>query len=160
LQKIFLKKTIIILLLSLCVASCAKIDLFEKQADIPAQRWFYKNVPSFTFNITDTVSLYNIYIVLRHTDAYNYNNIWLQLGSQTPGDTLHFQNINLKLASDATGWEGTGTDDIFEVRKMITPGAIPFKKSGNYTFTISQIMRENPLMHILSVGLRIEKIKQ
>ncbi len=146
--------------MSLSFASCAKIDLFEKQANIPGQKWFYNNVPSFTFNIIDTISLYNVYIVLRHTDSYNYNNVWLQLGSKVPGDTMHFQNINLNLASDAGGWEGTGADDIFDVRKMITPGSVPFKKTGDYTFTISQIMRENPLKYVLSVGLRIEKVKQ
>jgi len=140
-------------------ASCSTIDLYEKQVFLPSQLWYYNNVPSFTFNITDTVSLYNLYIVLRHTDAYNYNNIWLRLGSKAPGDTTRFQNINLALATDATGWDGTGTDDIFEVRKNITPGPVPFKKPGSYTFSIAQIMRENPLNHILNVGLRVEKVQ-
>jgi gliding motility-associated lipoprotein GldH len=140
--------------------SCVKIDLFEKQAKIPLQQWFYDNNPSFTFDITDTTSLYNLYIVLRHTDSYNYSNIWLRLGSKSPGDSMRFQNINLPLASDANGWEGAGVDDIFEVRKSITAGPIPFKKPGKYTFSISQIMRENPLTHILNVGLRVEKVKQ
>jgi len=158
LQKKYLKK-IIPLLLSIClVVSCAKIDLYEKQAVIPSQQWYYNNVPTFTFQITDTTSLYNLYIVLRHTDAYNYNNVWLRLGSRAPGDTLRFQNINLVLASDANGWEGTGTDDIFEVRKDITQGPIPLKKAGTYTFSIAQIMRENPLKHILNVGFRVEKV--
>ena len=30
-------------------------------------------------------------------------------------------------------------------------------KAGNYTFTIEQIMREDPLENVLNVGLRIEK---
>jgi gliding motility-associated lipoprotein GldH len=97
--------------------------------------------------------------VLRHTDAYIYNNIWLALGSQAPGDTMRFQNINLELGNDAMGWEGTGMDDIFEIRKNITNGPIPFKKTGDYTFTIAQIMRENPLKHILNVGIRVEKVE-
>ena len=147
-------------MLPLSIVSCAKVDVFEKQAAIPSQEWFYNNNPSFTFKITDTTSLYNLYIVLRHTDAYGYNNIWLRLGSKVPGDTMHFQNINLSLASDANGWEGTGTDDIFEVRKNITPGPVPFKKPGEYTFTVSQIMRENPLKHILDIGLRVERVNQ
>ena len=154
-----MKKIIPILLLPSLLFSCIKIDLFEKQAKIPSQQWFYDNIPTFTFQITDTASLYNLYIVLRHTDAYNYNNIWLRLGSRGPGDTLHFQNINLVLANDANGWEGTGIDDIFEVRKNITPGPVPFTKPGIYTFSIAQIMRENPLKHILSVGFRGEKVK-
>ena len=159
LQKIYLRKIVTILLPALLLLSCAKIDLYEKQAEIPSQQWFYKDVPSFTFNITDTTCLYNLYIVLRHTDAYNYNNIWLRLGSKAPGDSMHFQNINLQLATDAKGWEGVGIDDIFEVRKNITPGPVPFTKSGDYTFTIAQIMRENPIKNILNVGLRIEKVK-
>jgi gliding motility-associated lipoprotein GldH len=157
-KKIRLKKIIAILLLTVLLFSCAKIDLFEQQSEIPSQQWFYENNPTFTFQVTDTTSLYNLYIVLRHTDAYNYNNIWLRLGSKGPGDTIHFQNINLLLANDANGWEGTGSDDIFEVRKNITPGPVPFKKQGIYTFSIAQIMRENPLEHILNVGFRVEKI--
>jgi gliding motility-associated lipoprotein GldH len=132
--------------------------VFEKTAQIPSQSWFYNNKPSFTFTITDTGAAYNVYIVLRHTDAYNYNNLWLTVNSQAPGDTMLFQNINIELGNDAKGWEGTGMDDIFEVRKNITPGPIPFKKAGNYTFIIAQIMRENPLKHILNVGIRVEKV--
>ncbi len=148
-----------ILLLTLLATSCIKIDQFEKTAQIPSRQWFYNNTPAFTFHITDTSSLYNLYIVLRHTDAYNYSNIWLRLGTQFPRDSMHFQNINLTLASDAKGWDGTGIDDIFEVRENISRGPIPFKKPGDYTFSVSQIMRENPLENILNVGVRLEKVK-
>ena len=72
---------------------------------------------------------------------------------------MQFQNINLKLASDAKGWEGVGMDDIFEVRKNITPGPVSFKRAGDYTFSIAQIMRENPLKYIMNVGLRVEKVE-
>ena len=153
-----MKKIIAIWALAAAFASCSNIDLYEKQVFLPSQQWYYNNLLFFTFKITDTVSRYNLYIVLRHTDAYNYNNIWLKLGSKAPGDTIRFQNINLPLATDATGWDGAGTDDIFEVRKNITPGPVPFKKPGSYNFSIAQIMRENPLNHILNVGLRIEKV--
>ncbi len=159
-QKNYLKKLIFILSAWVFISSCGKIDLYEKQAEVPSQQWFYSNVPSFSFNVSDTASLYNIYIIVRHTDAYNYNNIWLKLGSKAPNDTFHFQNINLQLATDAGGWEGTGTDDIFEVRKSITRGPLPLKKAGTYIFSIAQIMRENPLRHILNIGIRVERVKQ
>ncbi len=133
--------------------------MFEKTSPIPSQTWFYNNKPKVTFTIEDTTIAYNVFVVLRHTDAYNYNNLWITLGSQAPGDTMRYQNINLQLGNDIKGWEGTGMDDIFEVRKNITPGPLPFKKAGNYTFTIAQIMRENPLRHILNVGIRVEKVK-
>ena len=153
-----MKKFFFILTLSVCFASCIKIDLFEKQSQIPSQQWYYNNVPQFTFNIEDTSSLYNVYIVLRHTDLYEYNNIWLRVGSTAPSDTIHYQNINLKLASDSKGWEGVGMDDIFEVRKIISPGPLSFNKPGDYSFSVAQIMRENPLKYILNVGIRVEKV--
>ncbi|HEY8690607.1 MAG TPA: gliding motility lipoprotein GldH [Chitinophagaceae bacterium] len=153
-----MKNFLLVIVSSIFFISCAKIGVFEKTAQIPSQSWFYDNKPSFTFTITDTSASYNIYIVLRHTDAYTYNNLWLAVSSQAPGDTIRSQNINLELGNDTKGWEGTGMDDIFEIRKNITPGPLPFKKAGNYTFTIAQIMRENPLMHILNVGIRVEKV--
>ncbi len=143
----------------LVFTSCANLDVFEKTVSIKGQTWYYDDKPSFTFSITDTSSLYNLFIVLRHTDAYQYNNIWLNVSSRSPGDLARSQNINVSLGSDAKGWFGNGMDDIFELRNNITQGPIPFKKPGKYTFTISQIMRENPLSNILNVGIRLEKVR-
>lgn len=154
-----MKKLLLISLASLFIISCGNIDLFEKQAQIPSQQWFYDYVPRFTFHIDDTASLYHVYLVLRHTDLYNYNNIWLRVGAKAPGDSVHFQNINLTLGTDSKGWEGSGMDDIYEVRKNISSGPVSFKAPGDYTFSIAQIMRENPLRYILNVGIRVEKIK-
>lgn len=154
-----MKKIFFILSICLGLTSCIKVNLFEKQAAIPSQQWFYSYTPEFTFHIDDTSSLYNVYIVLRHTDLYNYSNIWLRVGSNSPGGSMHYQNINLILANDSNGWDGTGIDDIFEVRKNISAGPLTFKRPGNYTFSIAQIMRENPLKYVLNIGVRVEKVK-
>lgn len=153
-----MKKFFVISFLSLFFASCIKIDLYEKQATIPSQNWFYTDVPKFTFHIDDTTSLYNVYVILRHTDLYKYNNIWLRIGLKTPSDSFSYQNVNMILATDAKGWDGTGMDDIYEVRKSISAAPFSFKSAGDYTFSIEQIMRENPLKNILNVGLRVEKV--
>lgn len=158
-KKNCLKKLFFILSVSTVLASCIKVNLFEKQVSIPSQQWYYTNVPQFTFHIDDTSSLYNVYIVLRHTDLYDYNNIWLRVGSDSPGDSMHYQNINLQLANGSRGWAGTGMDDIFEVRKNISAGPLSFKRPGDYTFSIAQIMRQNPLKYILNIGVRVEKVK-
>lgn len=142
------------------VYGCSPIDVFEKTATIPKQEWYYNNQPSFSFDISDTISGYNLFISLRHGDAYKYNNIWLKIGSIAPGDSIRYQNLELQLGSDAKGWEGNGMDDIFEVRKNITPGPVHFRSAGKYTFTVGQIMRENPLKNIFNVGIRVEKVRQ
>ena len=158
-KKFNLKKFFVISLISLIFASCIKIDHYEKQTTIPSQKWYYTDVPQFTFHIDDTTSLYNVYVILRHTDLYKFNNIWLKVGLKTPADSFNYQKVNLVLASDSKGWDGTGMDDIYEVRKSISAAPFSFKTVGDYTFSIAQIMRENPLKNILNVGLRVEKVR-
>lgn len=150
---------LLILILSLCFTACTQLDEFEKNSIIPQNRWLYTFKPSFNFDIKDTSSSYNLYVVLRHTDTYRYNNIWLNVGTQSPGDTVRYQKFELQLGSDAKGWEGTGMDDIWELRKLITNGPVKFNKAGNYKFSVAHIMRENPLPNILSVGIRVEKAR-
>lgn len=146
--------------LQLFVSSCTHIDLFEKSVTIPGHRWENTYKPSFTFIIKDTTSAYDIFVVLRHNDKYNYNNIYLNLITKQPGqDSTQKARYDLTLATDEDGWRGTGMDDIYEHRIRLTPTnqEFRFRKAGEYTFTLEQIMRENPLKNILDIGLRIEK---
>jgi gliding motility-associated lipoprotein GldH len=141
----------------LLVASCTQTDVFEKNTTIPKYQWQSNYTASGSFLIKDTAAAYDIYIVLRHTDAYKYNNIWLNIGLQPPGDSLYTQKVDLQLGDDARGWYGSGMNDIWEVRKLLNGSPRRFKKAGSYNFIISHIMRDNPLPDIMSVGLRIER---
>ena len=156
-----MKNLIIILVSCLYILpSCDKIDVFEKNVTLPKQSWPSDEKPVINFTITDTTSLYNIFIVLRHSDAYGYNNIWLNVYSKSPSDSLEKrQQVNLQLANNEKGWLASGMDDIFEHRIRITQTAFRFQKAGDYQFRLQQIMREDPLKHVLNVGLRIEKVK-
>ena len=156
----FIKIFLLILILSIAFISCREIDLFEKNIAVPNMQWFNNYNATGSFIIKDTTSTYNVLIVLRHTDAYLYNNIWLNVGLQAPGDAgLKYQKINLTLGNDAKGWEGIGMNDIWEVRKLISGVPKKFIKAGTYNFSIAQLMRDNPLQHIISVGLSIQKAK-
>ena len=156
----FIKIFLLILILSTAFISCREIDLFEKNIAVPNMQWINNYDATGSFIIKDTTSTYNVFIVLRHTDAYLYNNIWLNVGLQAPGDVgLKYQKINLTLGNDAKGWEGIGMNDIWEVRKLISGVPKKFIKAGTYNFSIAQLMRDNPLQHIISVGLSIQNAK-
>lgn len=141
----------------LLVASCQKVDLFEKNVSLKEHRWPSAVKPEISFTITDTTSLYNLFVVLRHTEAYRYNNLWLKIHTIAPGDSTGSpQSLDLQLASNEKGWLGVGMDDIYEHRIRITASAIPLKP-GTYRFKLEQIMRDDPLLHILNVGIRVER---
>lgn len=154
-----LKSSLIVCCLALAgllLASCSQLATFEKDTAIPGNQWKSSFEVKGCFAVTDTAAAYNTYIVLRHTDAYKYNNIWLNVGIQPPGDSMHYQKFDLTLGADATGWLGSGMNDIWEVRELYFRG-VRFKNSGTYNFTITQVMREDPLPGIMSAGLRLEK---
>jgi gliding motility-associated lipoprotein GldH len=138
--------------------SCTTIDIYEKSVAIPGHEWKSGYRPSFEFNITDTSTLYNIFLVFRHTEKYSFNNIYINLYVKGPGmdSTLKIQQ-DVLLATNEKGWMGTGMDDVYEHRSTLA--ARQPLKAGTYTFTIEQIMREDPLREVLNVGLRLEKEK-
>ena len=100
-----------LLFLGLCILflSCTTIDLYEKDVAIPGFKWKSSFRPEFTFSIKDTTVPYQLFLVLRHNEKYNYNNIWINLYSQPPGDTLHKAAFELPLATNEK-WLATGMD--------------------------------------------------
>jgi len=149
-------KILVIIACGLQLTACNSIGVFEKNTAFKKQEWAGNNKPSFSFTIKDTLAAYNIYLVLRHTDAYSFNNIWMKVTRKGP-DTSYTQQVDLRLATNAQGWLGTGMDDIWEHRIPIIQGGTRFRKSGDYEFTLEQVMRQDPLQHILNAGIRIEK---
>lgn len=144
-------------MISCFLVACNKINVFEKNIAVNNHEWKSNFTPTITFQIDDTASAYNLFVVLRHSDAYNFNNLWLKCTVTLPDSSKKSQQYNLPLANNDTGWMGTGMDDIFETRILIQPQT-KFNKPGHYRFMLQQVMREDPLKHVLNVGLRIEKI--
>lgn len=140
----------------LVALSCTTIDLYEKNVSIPRHRWYSSFRPEFSFTIKDTGSTYQVFLVLRHNEKYNFRNIWINFYYQPPGDTLHKETRELLLATNEKGWLASGMDDIYEHRIQITPEATELK-AGNYKFILENIMREDPLLNVMSVGIRVEK---
>lgn len=141
-----------------CLAACGTLDTYEKSKFFPQHSWKSSDKASFVFTISDTTALYNLFVTFRHEDAYHFNNLWLNVTTQAPRDTARSQKLNLTLADNKRGWLGTGMDDIFDHRVMITRAPIKLKQ-GDYLFTLQQIMREEPLQYVLNAGIRVEKVQ-
>lgn len=139
------------------MSGCELKQLYEQNTIYPNHSWLSKQANKYQFDIVDTNASYKVYFVIRHHNAYNYKNIWLQLKTIDPHDSTTKQSLNLNLADDEKGWLGTGMDDIFDQRISIYKEPVRFKK-GVYTFILEHTMREDPLENILSTGIRVEKV--
>lgn len=133
------------------------MNVYESITPIPNHDWYNSKTINGTFQISDTNSQYRNFFVFRHTDAYNYNNVWVDFGLQAPGDSMIYRRINLSLGNDVAGWFGSGMDDIWEVRIPLASTPRKYMKSGTYHYSIRQLMREDPLKEVMSVGFRVEK---
>lgn len=151
-----MKRTITaFVLLITMLTGCQKVALYERLRNIEKAAWSEQQVPSFTFDITDTTAGYDVYVVVRHTNDYAYRNIWLNVSLQQPGDSVRTQPFELLLAA-SDKWLGTGMNDVFEHRALLFSQPVHFNKAGSVTFTLQHIMRQNPLPGILQVGIRVE----
>jgi gliding motility-associated lipoprotein GldH len=151
-----------LLFLAACIGFSAcnwTTGVFEKDLTFNNHEWPSAIKPDIAFEISDTASLYNIYIVLRHTDAYHFNNMYVRATVKEPGEAqARTGDYDLQLATNGKGWIGTAMDDIYDARLLIQPKT-RFRKTGTYHITLEQLMREDPLKNVLSAGLRVERIQ-
>ena len=134
---------------------CDKNRIYEKNISIDKYVWDSRVVAEYEVEIKDTSALYNIYVNIRHADAYPFQNIWLLVGTRFPDSTSASKRIEITLANEEGKWYGEGLGDIWDYRSMIQENAF-FNAPGTYTFSIEQDMRQNPLPGIMAIGLRIE----
>ncbi|MDQ3552171.1 MAG: gliding motility lipoprotein GldH [Bacteroidota bacterium] len=155
----FFRSFFICTVLFLFLFSCTTIDLYERVVPISQHKWNSDFKPTFAFIIKDTTTAYQLFIILRHNEKYNYNNIWLNLTAGSPVDSVQKFMVELPLATNEKGWLGSGMDDIYEHRIGLTldPSKFNFNAPGTYNFTIEHTMREDPLDNVMNVGIRLEK---
>ena len=92
----FYKIAIIILLLGLF--SCDTTKVFEEYIEVENANWQKEDVASFEFIAKDTITAHNIYINIRNTGDYSYNNLYLFVTMKGPNGGLLKDTVNCILA--------------------------------------------------------------
>ncbi len=144
-------------LITICLLSaCSTNAVMEEQQQIKENNWDYTDSKTFTAQITDTVQHYNIYVSVRHGFNFEWRNMWVKIETTFPDGKMYERRVNL-LLSDADGvWHGDCLGDNCDMLIPIQDNAF-FPQQGKYTFKVSQDMRVNPLPHIKTIGMRLEK---
>lgn len=136
-------------------SACQHTLSYEKYIPVGGGSWNSRQKLFFPVEIKDTSVLYNIYVNVRNTDDYPFSNLWLNIGTRFPDNQSFEKRINLTLADSAGKWMGQPQGDLYDERILIQKSAY-FQKPGAYTFSLEQIMRQDPVPGILAVGLRVE----
>lgn len=139
-------------------ASCDTATVYNAYEDIDDGLWYVKNKPVFKIEIKDTTLAYNVYYLLRNERQYPYYNLYLTREMKNPDGTVSPTQLDeLYLSNEKTGKPyGNGLGDLYD-HKIILKSNYRFPRSGIYTFTLGQSMRQDPLPSILGIGIQVEK---
>jgi gliding motility-associated lipoprotein GldH len=123
---------------------------------LPRSSWDIKNPLIFDILVNDTINPYNVYVTVRNSDSYDFNNLYLFIDIDSPMKIRERDTMECILA-DANGkWLGNGLGDIWD-NKILFKQNVKFPKRGLYQFTLNQAMRLDSLPMIMDAGLSIEK---
>ncbi len=150
--------------LVLCVIcmQCCTPAVYEKNYDIPNNKWKMENTLNFTFKIEDIKAEYNFFYNIRHNLEYPCYNMYVKYFLEdAQGKEIKNNLQDITLFDAKTGKPlGSGLGGVYS-NQLANPELVKFKfpKKGNYTLKIKQYMREkhNPLKGVLNMGIRIEK---
>ncbi len=139
--------------------SCNKSNtVFKQTGKIPDAIWLYSQPVTFTADLEDTTSNYNIFIVITHNAQYPYANLWTAVKTVAPDGKSYTDTINMFLADKDYNWIGK-TKGKTTVVKYLYKDTVGIKQSGEYKFSIKHIMRKDKLEGVEKIGLIITKVK-
>jgi gliding motility-associated lipoprotein GldH len=156
-NKLALKACVVIATAAL-LTGCNKNVVFSKYETFKDNEWFAKDKAVFDVTITDTLSLNNINIMVRHADAYPYSNLFLFVTTKYPNGKEQTDTMEIVLAGQKGDWYGSGAGDIFDL-KVAAKKNVRFPLGGKYQFVFEHGMRADPLPLIMDLGFEIEKSK-
>ncbi len=146
-------------LLLICVimffAACTDSYVYNGYVSIPQQKWHADSVVSFTVPITDTLSYFNLFVNLRNTSDYPYQNLYLFIDIAAPNGAAIRDTFECYLADEHGKWLGKGRHGLYDNRFMYRE-KVRFGTTGDYRVSLQQGMRTDELKGISEVGFRVE----
>jgi len=152
-------KTLLAILPIVILCSCNKNVVYSKYETFKDNEWSSKNKAVFDIDITDTQSLHNINLMVRHADSYPFSNLFLFVTSKYPDGKVLVDTMEIILSNQKGEWLGSGAGDIFDYKVAVKKN-LRFPLAGKYQFSFEHGMRSDPLPMIMDLGFEIEKSKE
>ncbi|HLS96643.1 MAG TPA: gliding motility lipoprotein GldH [Sphingobacterium sp.] len=142
--------------ITLFFLSCGEQVFYERNIPIKDRSWAYNAIPTFDVKIEDNRARYDLWLNVRHTNEYNYANLFILLHEKGPllKDTAYRYEVQLARADGR--WTGSSAGTIYG-RQLLLKENYSFPDTGVYTFGIEQNMVDNPLRDITDVGIKLVK---
>jgi gliding motility-associated lipoprotein GldH len=144
-----------LMLLLILLVSCDKGMVYDEYVGTNGG-WRWQDAREFKVDLSDTLSLHNIYVQVRHTVEYPMSNLYLFVHVKGPKGQVRKDTVNMILAEPSGEWTGRGSGKLRELQ-LLYRKQTQFRIPGTYVFTLEQAMR-NPELPVTDLGIRIERI--
>ena len=136
--------------------SCDRSKVFDLYKEVDSQGWDVTDTISFEVEIDSQENgLYNTFIGLRNNNDYLYANIFFFVNVELPSGIHRIDTLQYILAAPDGKWLGSGVGEIkYNLLKFKENESM---QSGLYKYKIVHGMRDDVLIGIEDVGLRIER---
>ena len=146
------------------IYSCDSKTIISMNKELPGV-WKKEEIVTFNLPELDSLKGYNLFINLRNTNDYKFNNIYLIVVMNSPYGRVVTDTLEYQMAKPDGTWLGNGIGNVKE-NKLWYKEHIFLNEKGTYTVSISQAMRNNGtvsgvknLEGIIDVGFSVEKIR-
>ena len=152
----------ILIIAVICFVSCENDMVFDEYKEVSTS-WNEKDIVSFKMNPNDTLQAYNLFVNVRNTNEYKYNNLFLIVEMDFPNGKVVVDTLEYKMAYKTGELLGEGIGAI-KTNKLWYKEGVKFTEEGDYEIKIQHAMRKNGevngitnLEGVTDVGFSIEK---
>ena len=125
--------------------SCQNENKKEVYHSFNNNTWNTDSIVSFEFDNIDTISSHDLYLMVRHTTNFKFQNLFLFTNFENQQDTLE-----LFLSEKSGRWLGKGFGEIKELKIRIKEN-VNFKENQDQIFSVEQAMRYEDLEKIINL---------
>ena len=144
-----IRDIITIIAVSLTLFGCNSNHVYYEYKPVDLDGWNKDSAVAFAYNVSDTTSLYDVIIHVRHNENYRYQNMWLFINTNEQNDTIEFY-----LADERGRWLGNGHKSLIDMPILFEENK-QYADTGAYVLSIRHGMRNDELAGISDIGVEI-----
>jgi len=141
------------------ISGCGESYYFESKRDLSNGLWQYKDSLDFEVDIQDTIQYYSLLLDINHSVDYKTQNLYVYINTEMPDGERLGKRLNIDLAAPTGEWYGDCGKQNCEVLINLQKKAY-FNQLGKHKFTIKQHMRQDSLLGINGITLKLKEIDQ
>ncbi len=151
-----------VLLLLNCLVllfSCGESEEYYAFKYISDGRWSKDSVLCLQFDSLrlNSSDVYHVDIEIIHNKSYPYQDLWLLIGNNLQDSILQYDTLKCLVNDQYGRWLGSGGSGLHQVSVSYKKNISVQDSVKNYCFFIRQFMRDDPLLGVEKIGVKMYK---